>query len=141
LEKKPIEGKEECVLMESKNPLDKSQELLLASFDEITALLTAIGHPNRFKILILLLKGPLTFQALLENTNLKKSALANHLTHLKDKSLVQKIQHGTYKITDDGRTYIQSIEAAYRESEARKKKIREVKKRQELARTFLERRQ
>ena len=53
-------------MMESKNSLDKSEELLLNSFDEITAILTAIGHPNRFKILILLLKGPLTFQALLE---------------------------------------------------------------------------
>jgi len=107
--------------MKSKNHLDKSEELLLNSFDEITAILTAIGHPNRFKILILLLKGPLTFQALLKEMNLKKSALANHLTHLKNKSLVEKIQHGTYKITDDGRNYIQSIEAAYRESEVRKK--------------------
>ena len=120
--------------------MDKSQESLLISFDEITAILTAIGHPNRFKILILLLKGPLTFQALLKATNLKKSALANHLTHLKNKSLIEKIQHGTYKITDDGRNYVQSIEAAYRESEARKKKIKEAEQREELARTFLERR-
>jgi len=122
-------------MMKSKDPLDKSQE-----FDEIIAILTAIGHPNRFKILILLLKGPLTFQALLNEMNLKKSALANHLTHLKDKSLVEKVQHGTYKITDDGRNYIQVIEVAYRESEARKKKIGEIKQRQELARTFLDRR-
>ena len=128
-------------MMESKNPLDKSEELFLNSFDEIIALLTAIGHPNRFKILILLLKGPLTFQALLKEMNLKKSALANHLTHLKDRALVEKIQHGTYKITDDGRNYIQSIEAAFRESEARKKKIKEAEQREELARTFLERRQ
>jgi DNA-binding transcriptional ArsR family regulator len=92
------------IMIESKNPLDKSQESLLNSFDEITAILTAIGHPNRLKILVLL------------------------------------IQHGTYKITDDGRNYIQSIEAAYRESEARKKKFKAAEQRQELARTFLERR-
>jgi DNA-binding HxlR family transcriptional regulator len=122
-------------MMKSKDPLDKSQE-----FDEIIAILTAIGHPNRFKILILLLKGPLTFQRLLNEMNLKKSALANHLTHLKDKSLVEKVQHGTYKITDDGRNYIRVIEVAYRESEARKKKIGEIKQRQELAKTFLDRR-
>ncbi|MCK4433435.1 MAG: ArsR family transcriptional regulator, partial [Methanomicrobia archaeon] len=64
--------------MENKNPLDKSQELLLSSFDEIIAILTAMRHPNRFKILILLLKRPMTFQALLDEMNLKKSALANH---------------------------------------------------------------
>ena len=127
--------------MENKNPLDKSQELLLSSFDEIIATLTAIGHPNRFKILILLLKGPMTFQALLEEMNLKKSALANHLTHLKNKSLVEKIQHGTYKITDDGRNYIHAIEVTYRESKLRKKKIEETKQRQELARSFLERKE
>ncbi len=128
-------------MMENKTPLDKSQKLLLSSFDEIIAILTAIGHPNRFKILILLLKGPMTFQALLEEMNLKKSALANHLTHLKNKSLVEKIQHGTYKITDDGRNYIHAIEVTYRESKLRKKKIEETKQRQELARSFLERKE
>lgn len=108
--------------MESKNPIDNSQELLLNSFDEIISILKAIGHPNRFKILILLLTGPMNFQTLLDKLNLKKSALANHLTHLKNKSLVEKIQHGTYKITDDGRNYLQAIETAFRESEVRKKK-------------------
>ena len=125
--------------MNSKNPLEKSQELLLHSFDEITAILTAIGHPNRFKILILLLTGPMTFQTLLEEMNLQKSALANHLTHLKNRSLIEKIQHGTYKITNDGKSYIQAIEATFRESKARREKIRETKQRQELAKTFLER--
>ena len=126
-------------MMNSKNPLEKSQELLLRSFDEITAILTAIGHPNRFKILILLLTGPMTFQTLLEKMNLQKSALANHLTHLKNKSLIEKIQHGTYKITNDGKGYIQAIEATFRESKSRREKIRETKQRQELAKIFLER--
>ena len=126
-------------MMNSKNPLEKSQELLLRSFDEITAILTAIGHPNRFKILILLLTGPMTFQTLLEEMNLQKSALANHLTHLKNRSLIEKIRHGTYKITNDGKSYIQAIEAASRESKTRREKIRETKQRQELAKTFLER--
>lgn len=121
------------------NSLDESQELLFNSFDEIVALLKAIGHSNRFKILILLLKGPMTFQGLLNEMNVKKSALANHLNHLKNKSLVEKIQHGTYKITDDGRDFVKAIEAAYRGSKARKKKIEEARQRQELTRSFLER--
>lgn len=127
-------------MTESVTPSDESQELFFSSFDEIVAILKAIGHPNRFKILILLLKGPLSFQELLDTMNLQKSALANHLTHLKNRSLVEKIKHGTYRITDDGKNYLQSIEAAYRESEVRKRKIRETKQREELARSFLERR-
>lgn len=95
---------------------DKSQELFFNSFSEIIAILKAMGHPNRFKILVLLLKGPLSFQEILDSMNLQKSALANHLTHLKEKELTEKVKHGTYKITDDGKSYMQSIEAAYRES-------------------------
>lgn len=127
-------------MKESVTPADESQELFFDSFDEIVAILKAIGHPNRFRILILLLKGPLSFRELLDTMNLQKSALANHLTQLKNRSLVEKIKHGTYRITDDGKNYLQSIEAAYRESEARKRKIRETKQREELARSFLERR-
>ncbi len=127
-------------MTESVTPADESQELFFDSFDEIVAILKAIGHPNRFRILILLLKGPLSFRELLDTMNLQKSALANHLTQLKNRSLVEKIKHGTYRITDDGKNYLQSIEAAYRESEARKRKIRETKQREELARSFLERR-
>ena len=119
---------------------ERSQELLFNSFSEIIAILKAMGHPNRFKILVLLLKGPLSFQELLNSMNLQKSALANHLTQLKEKELIEKIKHGTYKITDDGKIYMQSIEAAYRESEARKKRMREAKQREELAKSFLERR-
>ena len=127
-------------MTESVTPSDESQEFFFNSFDEIFAILKAIGHPNRLRVLIFLLKGPLSFQELLDTMKLQKSALANHLTHLKNRSLVEKIKHGTYKITDDGKNYLQSIEAAYRESEARKRKIRETKQREELARSFLERR-
>lgn len=126
-------------MTKSKTPSDSSQDLLLNSFDEIVPILRAIGHPNRLKILIFLLEGPLSFQELLNTMNLQKSALANHLTHLKNTSLIEKVHHGTYKITDDGRTYMQSIEAAYRESETRKKKIKEAKQREKLAKSFLER--
>jgi DNA-binding transcriptional ArsR family regulator len=70
-------------MMKSKNPLDKSEELLFNSFDEITAILTAIGHPNRLKILILLLKGTLTFQALLKEMNLKKIGVSQSFNSFK----------------------------------------------------------
>lgn len=125
--------------MDKKSNLDSSGEFLLNSSAEIVSILKTIAHKKRFEILILLLDGPLTFQILLEETNLKKSALANHLNDLKEKFLVEKIQHGTYKITDDGKTYIKSIETAYRENITMKRKIEETKQRLKLTKSFLER--
>lgn len=125
--------------MDKKSNLDSSGEFLLNSSTEIVSILKTIAHKKRFEILILLLDRPLTFQILLEETDLKKSALANHLNDLKDKFLVEKVQHGTYKITDDGKTYIKSIETAYRENITMKKRIKETEQRLKLTKSFLER--
>jgi len=108
----------------NQNSLEESQKTLLQSFGEITDILKAISHPNRFKILILLLDGSKTFQTLLDKTKLKKSALANHLTHLKDRLLIDKIQHGIYFITHDGKNFVQAIESAYKQSKEFKLKYR-----------------
>ena len=78
--------------MDKKNDLDLSQEFLINSSDEILSILKTIAHVNRFRILVLLLNGPLTFRTLLEEMNIKKSALANHLTELKNSNLVNKIR-------------------------------------------------
>ncbi len=119
--------------------LDESQQTFLQSFNEINAVLRAIAQPKRFKILILLLTNPHTFHELLDKVKLRKTALANHLTYLQNKSLVEKIQHGTYKITQDGQTYLRAIEAAYNVSEARKQKIKESQLKYQLSKTFIER--
>lgn len=125
--------------MDKKSNLNPSGEFLLKSSPEIVSILKTIAHQKRFEILILLLEGPLTFQNLLEKTALKKSALANHLNDLKDKYLVEKIQHGTYNITDDGKNYVKSIENAYRENVTMKRRIKESKQRLKLSKSFLER--
>ncbi|MDQ1253372.1 MAG: hypothetical protein QG646_2539 [Euryarchaeota archaeon] len=125
--------------MDKKNDLDLSQEFLINSSDEILSILKTIAHVNRFRILVLLLNGPLTFRTLLEEMNIKKSALANHLTELKNSNLVNKIQHGTYKISDSGKNYIKSIERSYRENKAIEKRIWESKQREQLSKSFLER--
>ncbi|WP_269848461.1 ArsR/SmtB family transcription factor [Methanosarcina horonobensis] len=95
-----------------------------------------IAHINRFRILILLLKGPLTFQMLLEQMDIKKSALANDLAELKDSNLVDKIQHGTYEISENGKNYVKSIEKTYRESMDIEKKVWESKQRERLSKSF-----
>lgn len=108
------------IMTEHKKSLENSQESLLQSFNDIIDILKTIAHPNRFKILILLLTGPQAFQSLLEELKLKKSALANHLTHLKDKSLIEKVHHGTYKVTNDGKCFLQAIDTMYTQSENQK---------------------
>ncbi len=125
--------------MDKKSDSDSSREFLLNSTPEIVSILKTIAHQKRFEILILLIENPLKFQSLLEKTSLKKSALANHLNDLKNKKLVEKIHHGTYKITDDGKNYIKSIENVYKENNTLRKKIKETKQRQELSKSFLDR--
>lgn len=107
------------MMTEDEKSLEKSQESLLQSYNDIITILKAMGHPNRLKILILLLTEPLSFQTLLDELKLKKSALANHLTSLKDNLLIEKIQHGTYKITNDGVSFLQAIERTYTQSKSR----------------------
>jgi predicted transcriptional regulator len=119
----------------NKKSLEGAQQSLLQSSREITAILKAISHPNRFKILILLLSGPQTFQTFLDELNLKKSALASHLDQLKKNALVEKLHHGTYKITNDGLSYMQALDTLYAQSEARKIG----QKRYQPAKAFLER--
>jgi predicted transcriptional regulator len=125
--------------MDKKSDLDPSQEFLINSSDEILSILKTIAHVNRFRILVLLLKGPLTFQTLLEQMEIKKSALANHLMELKNNNLVDKIQHGTYQISENGMNYIKSVERTYRENKTIEKRIWESKQREKLSKSFLER--
>ncbi|WP_011307293.1 helix-turn-helix transcriptional regulator [Methanosarcina barkeri] len=127
--------------MDKKSDLDLSQEFLMNSSEDIVSILKTIAHINRFRILILLLNGPLTFQTLLEKIDLKKSALANHLTELKDSNLVEKTHHGTYEISENGKNYIKSIEKIYIESKVIEKKVWEAKQREQLSKSFLERKQ
>lgn len=125
--------------MDKKSDLELSQEFLMNSSEDIVSILKTIAHINRFRILILLLNGPLTFQTLLEKIDLKKSALANHLTELKDSNLVEKTHHGTYEISENGKNYIKSIEKIYKESKVIEKKVWEAKQREQLSKSFLER--
>ncbi len=127
--------------MDKKSDLDPSQEFLMNSSDNIVSILKIIAHINRFRILVFLLNGPLTFQTLLEKMDIKKSALANHLTELKDSNLVDKIHHGTYEISENGKNYIKSIEKTYRENKVIEMKVWESKQREQLSKSFLERKQ
>jgi predicted transcriptional regulator len=72
---------------------------------------------------------------------IQKSALANHLTKLKNSGLIEKVHYGTYRLSDDGDKYLKSIESVFKESKIRKKHIEDTKQRLEVTKSFLERRQ
>lgn len=125
--------------MDKRIDSDLSREFLLDSIEEIVPILKAIGNPNRFKILILLLNGPSNFQMLLDETNLKKSALANHLNTLIKSGLLEKIQHGTYCLTEDGKKYVETIGKTFKTSQMIQEEMKISEQRKSLSLTFLER--
>jgi len=124
--------------MEKIDSLQRS-EFLNKSFDEIDNILILIAHPTRFKILILLLNGPMSFQSIMGEIKIQKSALANHLTKLKNSYLIEKVQYGTYRLTEDGNKYLEYLELAFKESKMRRKQIEDGKQRLEMTKSFLER--
>jgi len=124
--------------MEKTDSLQRS-EFLNSSFDEIDNILVLIAHPTRFKILILLLNGAMSFQSIMGEIKIQKSALANHLTKLKNSYLIEKVQYGTYRLTEDGNKYLEYLELAFKESKMRRKQIEDGKQRLEMTKSFLER--
>ena len=127
--------------MAKKISSDELKESFEHSFNDILAILKAIGNQKRLKILITLLSDdyePQSFHNLMDETQLQKTALSNHLTILINNKLIEKPEHGKYKITSDCVKVIKSIEAAYYQSYGRKIKQLEVLQRRKLSDTFLE---
>lgn len=91
------------------------------SFDDILNIVKAIGKGKRLQILTTLLNGPKSFIALKNETQLEKTALSNHLTILIKQELSTKPEHGKYQPTEDGKIFIQAIEAANTKSSRWKK--------------------
>jgi DNA-binding HxlR family transcriptional regulator len=116
------------------------QEMLTESFVDVNIILKALGTSQRQKILITLLDGPKTFQELKDQVNLGRTALSNHLAILKDASLIGKIHHGYYRITQKGQDFLQAIYLAYEHSQTEEAKQKEAVQKKYLMDTFLQRR-
>ncbi len=114
------------------------KESLEQSFDDILAIIKAVANQNRLKILITLLSGEKSFQTLMSETNLQKTALSNHLSLLFKKNLIEKPDYGKYKITQDGVEFIQAIQTVYYQSDTQRKKELEIIQGRKLSETFLE---
>ncbi|MHA2363467.1 MAG: effector binding domain-containing protein [Candidatus Hodarchaeales archaeon] len=98
----------------------KLKKFLMQSKEEIADLLRTIDNPKRLEILSLMIDGAtITFRELLEETDLQKSALANHLSSLTDKNLIEKYEKGVYQITLDGTGLLERIAQSYLEGKLR----------------------
>ncbi|XEO77690.1 hypothetical protein WKT22_02720 [Candidatus Lokiarchaeum ossiferum] len=97
-----------------------ARKALKKSFQDITAdlfpILKAIGNFKRFSILVTLLDGPISFQTLLLQSKLQKTALANHLVQLTSVKLIQKPTYGIYDLTLDGLEYLSALHETWMQS-------------------------
>ncbi len=89
----------------------------------------AVSHPKRIAILNLLAEESLDFSDLLSKTGLRKTALSNQLAKLTEKRLIQRVSHGHYALTKDGKHVLKVIIDTYNRSrhsrEEEKKRILE----------------
>ena len=90
-------------------------------FGDILDIVKALGNEKRIQILLTLLNGPQSFEGLKNQTDLKKTALSNHLSILMQQGLINKPEHGKYEPTSDGKLFMRAIETAYNKSDRYKK--------------------
>ena len=98
------------------------QSLLLESPKGVAELLKSAAHPVRIQILALLLRGERDFSKLMQQTELSKTALANHLKQLMNKRLVQRVARGEYTLTVDGKELLNTAATMYKDSAQREEK-------------------
>ncbi len=105
------------------------QNILLESPKGVAELLKSAAHPVRIQILALLSRGERDFSRLMQETELSKTALANHLKQLMSKRLVQRVARGEYRLTVDGKELLNAAAAMYKGSAQREEERRELLRR------------
>ncbi|MHA1965785.1 MAG: effector binding domain-containing protein [Candidatus Thorarchaeota archaeon] len=112
------------------NPVDegKPREVSLSD-DAVAEYFLTVSHPKRIRILSLLAEESMDFSDLLSKTGIRKTALSNQLTKLTEKRLIQRVSHGHYALTKDGKLILRVIIDTYKKSrlskEEEKKRILE----------------
>ncbi len=125
--------------MNSENVYNGLTESIEESFKEIVTIAKSLGNEKRLKILIFLLKRTHSFGALMTKIKLKKTALSNHLSHLINAKLIEKVDFGVYSITGDGIEFMEAIERAYHQSPSREKKRFKALQTRAISNSFLNR--
>ena len=109
------------------------------SFSEIIDILKALGNEKRIQILILLLNGAQPYSIIVQELNLKKTAVSNHLSQLMKVNLIKREGNGVYEITGDGLQFVRAIENAYQRSPTRQAERFDSLQRRRISDSFLER--
>jgi len=86
------------------------------SIEDIVRILKGLANEKRFRILILLLNGQKSFNFLLKEVELQKTALSNHIKHLQQAKLIDKPEYNRYEITPDGREYLRAFNNTWNNS-------------------------
>lgn len=105
------------------------REIIFKSPEHVSDLIKSVAHAHRLRILVLLLDGPQEFSHLLDAVKISKTALANHLTHMMDKGVIERSERGMYQITADGKDLITAVATFYEHSTARElNRVNQIKK-------------
>ena len=121
---------------------NKFDDLIIAyetSFNEITKILKVLGNEKRLKVLVYLLNGSQSYNSIVDEIKLKKTAISNHLTHLLNVGLIQRGDYGIYKITDDGIEFLKAIDYAFQKSPTRQLKTFQELQSRQISNSFLNR--
>ena len=92
---------------------------ILESINDMVDLHKALDHPTRLEILARLLIDYKEFKDLLNEMNIPKTTLANHLSILIDFGLVEKLDRGLYRISFDGEELLEASATVYLNSKIR----------------------
>ena len=106
---------------------------------ELLKIIKAVDNASRFRALVSLMNTPRAFQDIKEITGLEKSTLSIHLNTLIDASLVEKYQHGVYRITDMGLELLESLLGVYSNQVQRESRAQQAAIKREMTETFLQR--
>ncbi|MHA2358170.1 MAG: effector binding domain-containing protein [Candidatus Heimdallarchaeaceae archaeon] len=100
----------------SEMPFHSKEALMLfviGSLKEMTELHKALDHPTRLEILARLLETSKGFKEMMEEMDIQKTTLANHLNILLDLGLIEKQERGCYNITFDGEDILRASAKVY----------------------------
>lgn len=105
--------------MDKKSDPTEVRALLLDPVKEVSELVKAAAHANRLQVMVLLADGPKELSYIQDATGLSKTALSNHLSRMLAMGLVERLERGSYRLTDDGAGLLGAIAGFYSGSKAR----------------------
>jgi DNA-binding transcriptional ArsR family regulator len=105
----------------------KTKDTLTSSGAGIAEVLGSFANEKRLQLLAMMMDGPREFDELRNASGLSKTAVANHLKRLLRTGVVQKLERGTYVLSEDGLNILSAIGSAYSVTQRRRQ--------QEAART------